>query len=233
MRSETPARVRRARVAAEHPQAEADHRAAEDDRQRRSPAPMASKTLIGNSLPNHVTRGMRVSSGSGSLTWLRLARPAAGASSSDSVAQRRAPSGWRRRCRAAAWSAPRARCASSAARRRSRPRCAPPTTPTSSDDDEHERARARRSGSPTYAAKHAPITSWPSWPMLTRPARPLTIVPSATSRIGADTPSVRPHAAAVTDAAVEHRRVHAGPRATGRGDEHRGQRRARRRCRST
>ena len=37
------------------------------------------------------------------------------------------------------------------------------------------------------------MTSWPSWPMLTRPARPLTIVPRPTSRIGADTASVNPH----------------------------------------
>ena len=42
----------------------------------------ASSTLIGNSLPKIVTRGMRASAGSGSLTWLRLARPAAGASRS-------------------------------------------------------------------------------------------------------------------------------------------------------
>ena len=49
------------------------------------------------------------------------------------------------------------------------------------------------SRTPTYAARHDPITSWPSWPMLTRPARLLTMVPSATSRIGAVTPRVVPH----------------------------------------
>ena len=45
---------------------------------------MARNTEIGNSLPNTVIRGMRVFSGNGSLTWLRLPRPSDGASSSDS-----------------------------------------------------------------------------------------------------------------------------------------------------
>ena len=45
----------------------------------------ASNTLRGNSLPNKVTRGMRMLAASGSLTWLRLARPAAGANSSQGL----------------------------------------------------------------------------------------------------------------------------------------------------
>src|SRR3954447_22723436 len=49
---------------------------------------------------------------------------------------------------------------------------------------------ARRT--PTYAQRDEPMISCPSCPMLTRPARLLTIVPSATRRIGADTPKVSP-----------------------------------------
>ena len=76
---------------------------------------------------------------------------------------------------------------------------------------------------PTYAAKHEPITSWLSWPMLTSPARPLTIVPSATSRIGAETPKREAPPARLADAAVEDRRVHVGPRPAGCGDADRGE----------
>ena len=75
---------------------------------------------------------MRVSSGSGSLTWLRLARPSAGASSSDSC---RSPSPIR--LAATLTSSSVVSTSGTLRQYRSTPampaQIAPPTTPTSSD----------------------------------------------------------------------------------------------------
>ena len=65
------------------------------------------------------------------------------------------------------------------------------------------------------------MATWPSCPMLTRPARVETIAPSATSSSGAASASVPPHRPGLAEAAVEHRAEHLLPRTAGDRDEHR------------
>ena len=69
---------------------------------------------------------------------------------------------------------------------------APPTADATSRQHDHDRDRVHPSWCRRTSANAAPMKTWPSWPMLTRPARFEMIVPSATSSSGTATPIVAP-----------------------------------------
>ncbi len=144
-----------------------------------------------NELPNNSRSGRRASPGSSALVWARCGRLGSTSRRNQSVVTANPVS-----CRATNTSSrveitsgtPRLNRIAAAIPAKAPPEMAPMIIPA---------MRRPTPGPltlvPTTAIPIAPMSSWPSWPMLNRPERTATTVPSATSSIGIATVRVLPH----------------------------------------